>query len=313
MRLVIWSLSMIKVDRPKAGVDRINHETDFENCYLRHQYLRRAKYNPTKSEMDPYYRIVHNFASNTFYVYKNLFILVGLDLEDVINIAQVQLVSFLGSFSLECDQEKLENFKKNFRSHNSITCTDNDLLNKNKANFTCFLKQRLEDLVRVCKQKARNIKGLSTDEFAVFVGDKQPPNDIEELLDNYERYGYRQLGASVFKNIKKKVKNQVGPVYLLNKVWYVCVPLKKKSLSLNDFTCNDYNPYDSLHNMNPEEAFEKFQEEEKSEEKYSEFKSFSDEDKYRIVKKFVNQNKNKPGFEEEIRAAKKLLRTLNVS
>jgi hypothetical protein len=292
---------------------RISYKNSFELCYLRHQYLRKAKYNPTADDLKPYSKIVEKFANNTYYVYKNLFILVGLDVEDVVNIAQVQLVSYLGSFALERNPKKLEAFKKTFRSHNSIRCSENDLLDKNKANFTCFLKQRMEDLVRVCKQKARNIKGLPTDEFVVFTGSKQPPNDIEELLDSHEWYGYKPVSNSAFKTIKKQLENQQGPVYLLDENWYVCVPLKRKALSLHDFTCQDHNPYDSLHNMTPEDIFQKSQEEYQSQDKYTEFHSFSNTDKCRIVKMFMSENKKNPELEEEVRFAKKYLETLSAN
>jgi hypothetical protein len=292
---------------------RINCKESFELCYLRHKYLRRAKYSPTIEEMKPYNKIVENFANKTYYVYKNLFILVGLDLEDVLNIAQVQLVSYLGSFALERDPVKMEAFKKTFRSHNSIRCTANDLLDKNKANFTCFLKQRLEDLVRVCKQKSRNIKGISTEEFAIYVGTKRPPNDVEELHENYQQYGYKPMSQSAFKNIKKKLENQTGPVYIIDEAWYVCVPLKKNFLKLTDFTCQDYNPYDSLHNMTPEELFQIKEEESKSENNRIEFDSFSNEEKSRIVEMFVSKNSENPEFSEEITTAKRLLETLNAT
>lgn len=297
----------------KTNKTRISHKDQFELCYLRHQYLRKAKHSPTTEEMKPYSKIVDNFARNTYYIYKNLFILVGLDLEDVVNVAQVQLVSYLGLFAIELNPKKLEAFKKIFRSHNSIRCTDNDILDKNKANFTCFLKQRMQDLVRVCKQKASNIKGLSTEEHLVFIGQTRPPNDIEELLENCEQYKYSPLSNSAFKTIKKKLVDQVGPVYLYNDTWYVCVPLRKKNLSLTDFTCNNYDPYDSFHNMTPEEAFQKIEEEKKSENKYLEFHSFSTKEKSRIVKMFLSENKKNPDFSEEVSIAKKFLENISAS
>jgi hypothetical protein len=292
---------------------RINCKESFELCYLRHKYLRRAKHSPTIEEMKPYNKIVENFANKTYYVYKNLFILVGLDLEDVLNIAQVQLVSYLGSFALERDSIKMEAFKKTFRSHSSIRCTANDLLDKNKANFTCFLKQRLEDLVRVCKQKSRNIKGMSSDEFVVYMGTKRPPNDIEDLHETHQQYGYELVSQSAFKNIKKSFKDQVGPVYLLGEVLYICVPLKKRFLKLTDFTCQNYNPYDSLHNMTPEELYQIKEEESKSENNRIEFDSFSNEEKSRIVEMFMIENDKNPKFSEEMATAKRLLETLNAT
>jgi hypothetical protein len=291
---------------------RISHKDAFELCYLRHQYLRKVKYQPTREDMLPYNKIVENFAKNTFYVYKNLFMLVGLDLEDVLNTSQVYLACYLGLFALEINLEKLENFKSNFRNHNSILCTEEDLLNKNKADFTCFLKQRLEDLVRVCRQKAKNIKGISAEEFVVYRGNTMPPKDIEDLLENHDKYGYKPLGTSVFKTIRKRMKDrQEGPVYLDNDVWYVCVPIRKKSLALTDFTCNNFSPYDNIHNMTPEEIFEKEETESRIKDNQLKFKSFSNKEKARIVKLFVNENQKNSKLKEEVNLARKFLENLN--
>ena len=104
----------------KSITTRANSRDNFELCYMRHQYLKRVKKQPTVEEMQPYNKIVENITKNTFYVYKNLFLMVGLDLEDVLNNGQVQLVSFLGLFALEKNPKKLADFKRNFRSKNSL-------------------------------------------------------------------------------------------------------------------------------------------------------------------------------------------------
>jgi hypothetical protein len=292
---------------------RINCKSEFEQCYLRHQYLRRITHSPTREEMDPYYKIVENFTRNTFYVYKNLFLLVGLDLEDMLNIGQVHLVSFLGLFALERNPKKLADFNKTFKGRNSIVCSPDDILDKNKANFTCFLKQRLEDVVRVCRQKAKNIKGLSAEEFLVFKGTKRPPKDIEDLLNNHQKYDYHPLGTSVFKTIKKRMKDrQEGPIYRDNGTWYICVPIRKKTITLTDFTCNNYDPYDNLHNMNPEEILEKA-ETPSWEDRFIEYCSLPTQDRRVMLKTFITENKKNPKFKEEIKVARRFLEKLNVS
>lgn len=284
----------------------------FELCFLRHQYLRRVKKQPTREEMEPYNKIVENFATNTFYVYKNLFLMIGLDLEDLLNSGQVQLISFLGLFALEKNPKKLADFKRSFRSRNSIICSKADILNKNQANFTCFLKQRLDDMVRICKQKAKNIKGIVAEEFVVFKGTKRPPKDIEDLLENHEKYGYSPLTTTVFKTMKKRMVNkQEGPVYLDAGTWYVCVPIRKKNLSLTDFTCNNYDPYDNLHNMNPEEVLDK-KECTDWDGKWLMFNVASNDERSSVIKSFIEKNQGNPTFKEELKTARRFLEQLNV-
>jgi hypothetical protein len=169
-------------------------------------------------------------------------------------------------------------------------------------------------MVRVCRQKARNIKGLHSEEFIVFSGTKQPPKDIEDLLENHSKHGYKSLGTSAFKSLKKKMKNkQEGPVYLDDGVWYVCVPIRKKTLSFTDFTCNNADPYDNLHNMTPEEIFERSESRNFCKDNYSEFNSIPDKDKIKIVRSFVEENKENKFLKEEVDTAKRLLENLNVT
>jgi len=263
--------------------------------------------------MEPYNKIVENFTRNTFYVYKNLFLMVGLGLEDVVNNGQVQLISFLGLFALERNPKKLADFKRNFRSRNSIICSKADVLCKNQANFTCFLKQRLDDMVRICKQKAKNIKGVVAEEFVVFRGEKKPPKDIEDLLENYEKYGYAPLTTTAFKTIKKRMRNrQEGPVYLDGGVWYVCVPIRKKMLNLVDFACNNYDPYDNLHNMNPEEVLER-RECTDWDGKWLRFNMISNDERAEVLKNFIVANEGRVELKEELKTAKKFLEQISVT
>jgi len=299
--------------KAKDKSTRASSKDAFESCYMRHQYVKRVKKMPTREEMAPYYKIVESFTRNTFYVYKSLFLMVGLDLEDVFNNGQVQLISFLGLFALEKNPKKLADFKRSYRSRNSIVCSKDNVLDKNKANFTCFLKQRLEDMVRVCRQKAKNIKGVVAEDFIVFRGTKQPPKDIEELLQDYERYGFHPLTTTAFKTIKKRMNNkQEGPVYLDGKTWYVCVPVRKKTLNLNDFACNNYNPYDNLHNMTPEEVFDR-SEGSDWEGKWLGFNAVSNDERMNILKTFIVKNQGNPVFKDELKTARKFLERLDVA
>lgn len=301
-------------NKSDSGTRRISHKEAFELCYLRHQYLRRVKYTPSREEMEPYSKIIEKFTRSTFYTYKNLFLLIGLDFEDILSSARVQLVSFLGLYALERNSEKLANFKRNFRSHNSIICKKHDILNKNQANFTCFLKQRMEDMVRVCRQKAKNIKGFPAEEFLVFKGDRLPPVDHEDLLANPHDYGYKSIGIAAFKAVKKKFKNnQIGPVFLDENEWYVCVPVRKKSLSIADFRCNNQNPYDNLHNMTPEEYLDNSEKESFFENKLSQFKNYTDTEKATVIKIFLDENSSNITFKEEVDIARSYLERLNVS
>lgn len=305
-----------KVERPAADKKKIHNRNEFELCYLRHQYFRRANYNPTPEEMKPYDRIVERMASKTYHTYVNLFRLVGLEREDVISIGSVHLVSFLGLFSLERMPEKYEAFSIQYREkNNGATPTEWDERNKDKSSLTLFLKQRMEDLVRVCRQKARNIKGLPTDEYYVYYGPHEPPLIFRDIVEDYEKMGFKKLDVAIFKTIKKKIKPRPqGLVFKFENNWYISVPVEQSGLSFEDLAGADMNPYDSLHNMNPEQILFAKEDEEFWASKQQRFDNWTPLGKIRKLRKFVKSNANNPKFQAEVKTAlftiKKLERSL---
>lgn len=300
----------IKVIRPKAEKRKIHSRNEFELCYLRHQYFRRVKYNPTVEEMKPFSHIVSYMSKNTFYTYKNLFYIVGLELEDVVNIGNVHLTSFLGLYSLENTPEKYKEFVTKFISIQGQSPEEGDVLDKNRANFTLFLKQRMEDVVRVCRQKARNIKGLPAEEYYYYYGSKKPPKILRELIKNHEKFGFRKLDTSIYKSVKKKIGLIFGNVFIFDNNYYVAVPIEQKTLRIEDFVGADLNPCDSLHNMNPEEIVFSIEANAIWEQRHKEFKSKAPKDKAEIIRNFIKLNKKNTMFKKEIQTARKMLKDL---
>lgn len=298
------------VYRPKASEKKIHSKNEFELCYLRHQYIRKSKQNPTLDEMNIYEFIAIGVAKNTYYKYKNLLNMVGFELEDIVSIARIHLISFLGLFTLDKLPKKYEEFVdahhvKYFKNPNKW-----DEMNKNKANCTMFLKQRMEDLIRVSRQKARNIKGLPTEEYMFYYGPKRPPAFLRDLVKNYEKCGYRKLDPAVYRSIKKKLKTDDSPVFKFDGNYYVAVPVEQKSLSLTDFSGAGMDPYDSLHNMNPEQVLFSKQEDAVWDRRQEEFNGKSSTYKNAVIKKFVEEHKTNPSFKEEIKMARKLLKNM---
>lgn len=301
---------MIKVSRPRAKRHKISHKDSFELCYLRHKYVRKAKYNPEPEEMKPFRNISYYMARKTFLRYRNLFLSIGFELEDLVSIANVHLVSFLGSFSLERMPDKYKEFVKVFSDIQERNPEKRDILDKNQANFTLFLKQRMEDVVRVCRQKVRNVKGMPSDEFQYYYGPNPPPKNLNLLTKDHERYGFRKLDSAVFKTIKKRAGLVHTTMFDFAGCYYVAVPLGRTFLSIKDLSGADLDPHDSAHNMSPEDIYLKTEERNVWEQKQKDFNDKPDDVKINIVKSFIRANRRKGRFSEEIRTARKLLREL---
>lgn len=296
--------------RPEANIKKIHSRNEFELCYLRHQYLRKAKTNPTVDEMKPFLPIAAHMARNTYYMYKNLFQMVGFEVDDVINIANVHLISFLGLFSLDKMPSRYDDFVRIYRNTNRPDPTQEQIQNKDKADCTLFMKQRMEDVVRVCRQKARNIKGLPTEEYFFYFGKRKPPAVLRDLVDDCERYGYRKLDQAVYKSIRKKIRVNDSPVFRFNDMYYVAVPVEQKHLQITDFIGAGMDPSDNMHNMNPESIFFAIEDDVSFEQKKKEFSSRTKVYRARVIRKFIEQNRRNPDYRDELKAARKMLKSL---
>ena len=295
------------IERPKAPDKKINTSNDFELCLLRHQYFRRANYNPTEAEMQPFMKIVEHFTKNTFFTYFNLFRAVGLYHDDVLNIGRVHLVSFLGLYSLDRTPDKKAIFEQIFTNNNFKLPEEKNYLDKNKANFTLFFKQRMEDLVRVCRQKVRNIKGQPSEEFIVFCGEAKPPRYHRKILREHSELGYRKIDFAVFKSIRKKANvNFDATIFEFAGLWYVAIPLDQKPLALEDIVGSGADPYQNQHNRQPNELLE----EKEFETLSTLFQGKTNDKKVKVIRKFIAKNKNSGQYREEIYTARKLLREL---
>jgi hypothetical protein len=298
------------VQRPKASKDKIHSKNEFELCYLRHQYFRKVKYNPTAKDMEPFMRIAAHLAKNTFYTYQNLFHMVGLEVEDVVNISRVHLTSFLGLFSLEKQPQKYKDFIVLFKKLHQVKPDKEDILDKNQANFTLFLKQRMEEVVRICRQKARNIKGLPSEEFYFYCGPKKPPKILRDLIKNYETLGYKKLDLAVYRSVKKKAGSIYGSTFQFGDNYYVAVPLEQKSLQYSDFIGAGVDPRDNMHNMNPEDVYLALEDDSNLEQKRYDFLNSPTEKRINVIRNFINVNKKKVKYREEVKIARKLLKKI---
>lgn len=297
------------VTRPQASKRKIHSKDEFELCYLRHQYVRKTTYNPTEAEMLPYMGVIKNLSKNTYRTYQNLFNMVGMELDDIINIGRVHLTSYLGLFSIKADKARFERFESQFRAERGRELEDSDLLGKDKADLTSFMKQRYEDLVRVCRQKGRNIKGHCVEEYFAYKGPNKPPKVLRNLVGHHEKFGFKKIDQATFRTIRKKARPESN-VFQFNDLWYVAILVEHKNLGIEDFTGAGLSPYDNVHNMTPEEILFSIRGETEWEERKQEFEGYTREMKINKIKKFIRANYQKRAFIGEIATARKLLKAL---
>lgn len=300
-------MTIQQVVRPVAPSKKVNTGNDFELCFLRHQYFRRVNYNPTEADMKPYMAIVEHLTKNTFFVYFNLFKTVGMYHDDILNIGRVHLVSFLGLYSLDNNEKKRLEFEERFEKLEFKKPEQKDIEQKNKANFTLFFKQRMEDLVRVCRQKVRNIKGQSSEEFLVYKGKEKLPKYPRTLIRSHEELGYKKIDFAIFKSIRKKANVNVdATIFEFDGFWYVALPIEQRSLELEDLVVSDLNPYHNYHYMQPDEILD----EKEQNSVFEMFESKTESEKRVLLRNFIVKKKHSKYYKKEILVAKKMLKSL---
>lgn len=303
-------MSESKVYRPQAGPRKIASKDEFELCYLRHQYLRRVDFNPTAAQLAPYYDITKRFARSTHITYQNLFIAVGLGREDLTNIANVHLVSFIGLFALERKPDKYLTFVNAHEIKYGKTPLEADLLIKNRANFTMFLKQRFAEVVRISRQKIKNIKGFKANEYDVYYGTTYPPAILSDLVDHHEKFGYKRLDIAVYKTLRKKARAGNSASFEFKGVYYVTVPREHPILDISDFNGANMDPYDNVHNISPDRIYFDREQERDWAVKQEEFTSLESTQKASLLTQFIAEHDNKPTYRDELKAARKLLKEI---
>ena len=252
-------------------------------------------------------------SRNTFYTYRYLFSAIGMELDDVTNIGRVHIINFIGlfEFSETKNPDKYQEFLKLFAKKNGNTLPNlEDVQGKNKANLTMFMKQRMEDLVRICKQKAKNIRGLRIDEYIPFHGPNPPPEELYKLLEDNEAYGFKRLDSVAFKALKKRVKADIKEPFSHAGVWYVAVPLEQRSLNILDLEGAGLDPMDGDHYKDPERLLLEKENENWLDRKKKVYKNYSREEKAKVLLEFIDRNETNPIFQHEIIIAKRFLREM---
>jgi len=289
---------------------KIHNSSNFEFCYLRHQYLRKVDINPDSSELIPFYPIINKISGKNYSTYRKLFYSVGIEYDDVVAVGKAHLISFLGLFQIEKDPKKFDAFVEKFVEKNSYIPAETDILDKNKAIFTIFLKQRMEDLVRICRQKVRNVRGVPIETTHSYFGPIVPKARPEEIHAKYESLGLKKLDPAVFRAIKKKVKPQNDLYFFYNGNWYITIPTNNRALEHVDLLVADQDPRDQTHNKNPEELIIMSESNKSWEWKNRKFKKTPSNEKISMLRSFLELNQGSKIFDNEIETAKKKLEWL---
>jgi hypothetical protein len=169
----------------------------------------------------------------------------------------------------------------------------------------------MEELVRICRQRIKNIRGVPMQEFHIFSGIEIPEVENDELIANHAKYGLKKVDSAIFRAIKKKAKPQNELSFVFNNTHYIAIPTNYKPLELIDFHHTVLDPREMSFNRNPEEVILMSESTKKWDRKLRKFKKTPSNQKIDMVRSFIENNKDNSVFEEELHIAKKMLARLD--
>ena len=290
---------------------RINHKEEFELSYLRWRYFLRAG-NPAAGVLEKYKKAAYKTAKESYRDHENVYRASGMEPEDVCNISLVHLVSYLGIYSLQYVEEVNRKYVESFEQSVGREPTEAEVAKEDLSNMICFIAQRMNDLIRICKQKNRSITGeLSATGLFRLVGKEKEGPDLN-IYFAPASYGYKKVGTEEYKSVKKLMHNDMKPGrFVLDGVVYRFV-----AEMLSPIWFSDYPDVDSVDLLNPqdgvvtEEYVEEFRLRYRKEKLLDRYELAGPKSKGRMLRRIISILEKRGGFQKEIELAKQLLTRL---
>jgi len=243
-----------QLDDPEIDKSKISSRDHFELVYIRHRYFRRSE-NPAPGRLEQFEEMITNISNKIYFRNTIIFKTVGMEKEDLVNIARVHTVSFISMGGLYENPKLMEKFTKDHKKKygKDSEPSKQDIFRKECYNLSRFLNQRVQEVARFSKVKNANIRGTKNHK-KFFVGDpSRSPTDID--LYNYpDVYGYKKITEKRFKEMVKE-NNVKGKKEFLNQdnEMVRAVYIKGSILTGQDVEDMGIDPRDNSYYRDPEE------------------------------------------------------------
>lgn len=282
---------------------RLNFNDDFEMLYLRHEYIRKAKFLDS-SFIEKYAGIVHTTAKIMFNRLTN-FEKVGFAEEDIVAITNMYMLSYMALYSIQTNQKEMENLLK---KKGVTELSDSEIARIDRNRLINFLRQRLHHCGTLCARKARNIT-VGIDRRGIFAETPNSNGATRDLiLQDYKKHGYRKVTQKEYKEALIRAR-KLGKYEVTDSNGFKIFKIE----SLNDgIGETDYRilveSNNSFLNHPPDIILERLEEEQVIERNKRKFNSLSIEEKNKILTTFLRKNKGDKHLKNELRLARKILK-----
>jgi hypothetical protein len=233
--------------------------------------------------------------------------------EDLFSVGQIQLVSYLGLFSIEHNPKNFKKFEKEIIKKTGQAPTTQEIRDKDLANMAAFISQRFKDMARVCHQKNKRMVGEQFT-FAIFVlvGPEKSCSDYE-LMRNPSAAGYRRLTHEEMVRVKRARKRRMnsserfehdGKIY---RVIYETNPRVNLECIEGHEDILELNPQEMVDSIEKGEELAMRSRIERLADKY---RALPKKRKIKMLTKLIKILENRPGSSSELKLANEMLEKL---
>ena len=290
---------------------KYGYKDDFEMLCLRHEYITRIDLIDEKW-IDEFAPIVHSTSRIMFEKLRPNFEKVGFDLEDIISITNVYMVSYMSIYSIfrKKNKEKKDVFIQKYIDKYGKTPNKEIIYRKDKNNLISFLRQRLHHCSTICSRKARNI--VADKDVNGFFAETE--NTIKTspdvIIKEYKKYNYRKITRKEFLEAKKIAKdNNSKQLYDKNGFIIIEVEIFSKPISQKDYRIIFDGNRGAYHNS-PESTLINRLEDVELESFKNRFNNLDKKQRRNVLKNFINNNKDLKNVSKEVSLARKMLKNI---
>lgn len=289
---------------------KYNYKDDFEMLLVRHDYFSRIDI--VKEEwFNKYRKNVLKTSKDMYYKYAVNFSYVGYDLTDVEVLCNCYMLIYMSLYSFETNEQKRDEYIQKFTNSRGYRPSQEDIDKKEVINMISFIRQKIRGASIVCERKSRNIIA-SKSKSAYFSKTKNAvAADDQEIFENYKKLGYRKITANEYKERKKENKvDALGRVLDKNNNPIFRVFINSKPLTSQDYSdILSYNINKEYEN-DPEESMINIEEDMLLEKYKSMYSNLGGSSQKTLLQSFIDQNKGKSIYKNELSTARKILRTM---
>ena len=289
-----------------------NFKDDFELIYLRGDYITKISNYDTGSLVH-YKSTISTTAHMMFNKFRFAFEKVGFDINDILSVTNIYALAYMSIYSLKNNPQAMDKFIARYRSTRTSTSTPSVLeLDRIERNMIInFLRQKLHHCSIVCERKARNITVGKETTVAFANTQKSIDADLETIVRDYKKLGYRKIKKKELKEIKENSKRKLEQEMKDENGFNVVeIQSYNRGLTYIDYRLIVDNIHSNIYNYDPEEAVLMMEESKNIESLKLKFGKLSPKERRTVLYKFINDNVGKSSYKQELKLARKLVEQL---